>query len=178
VDGPPTTHAGVVTRSLAAGIDVVAVVLLAVLLDLTAAGVRFVWSPVNFRWPRPETEVIVLVLLGVAVLYLTVAWATTGRTYGGRLLGLRVLSVRGELLGWIRSFLRALASVLWPVGLLWSGVSRSRSSVQDLVLRTIVVYDAHPYLAAHALEPSPRIGVAEPLGRPPSGGEPGRSPSS
>jgi hypothetical protein len=48
VDGLPTTHAGVVTRSLAAGVDVVAVVLLAVLLDLAldlaAAGVRFVWS--------------------------------------------------------------------------------------------------------------------------------------
>ena len=158
MDGLPTTRAGVVTRSLAAGVDVIAVVLLAVLLDLTAAGVRFVWSPVNFRWPRLETEVVVVVLLCVAVLYLTVAWATTGRTYGGRLLGLRVLSVRGELLGWTRSFLRALASVLWPVGLLWSGVSRSRSSVQDLVLRTVVVYDAHPYLAPHALAPSPPAG--------------------
>ena len=155
MDRIPTTHAGVVTRSLAAGIDVVAVVALAVLLDLAAAGVRFVWSPVDFRWPRPETEVAVVVLLGVAVLYLTVAWAMTGRTYGGRLLGLRVLSGRGELLGWTRSFLRAMACVLWPVGLLWSGISRTRSSVQDLVFRTVVIYDAHPYIAPHALEPSP-----------------------
>jgi uncharacterized RDD family membrane protein YckC len=155
VDRLPTTRAGVVTRSLAAGIDGVAVVALAVLLDLAAAGVRFVWSPVDFRWPRPETEVAVVVLLGVAVLYLTVAWAMTGRTYGGRLLGLRVLSGRGELLGWTRSFLRAVACVLWPVGLLWSGISRSRSSAQDLVFRTVVVYDAHPYIAPHALEPSP-----------------------
>jgi hypothetical protein len=36
------------------------------------------------------------------MLYLTVAWATAGRTSGGRLLGLRVLSVRGGLLGWSR----------------------------------------------------------------------------
>src|SRR5688500_14279948 len=152
--GLPTTHAGVVTRLLAAGVDVVAVVLLTVVLDLTAAGVRFVWSPVNFRWPRPETEIAVVVLLGVAVLYLTVAWATTGRTYGGRLLGLRVLSGRGELLGWTRSFLRAVTSVLWPVGLLWSGISRTRSSLQDLVFRTVVVYDSHPYVHAPAAESS------------------------
>jgi hypothetical protein len=186
VDGLPTTHAGVVTRLLAAGVDVVAVVLLTVVLDLAAAGIRFVWSPLDFRWPRPETEIAVVVLLGVAVLYLTVAWAMTGRTYGGRLLGLRVLSGRGTLLGWTRSFLRAVTSVLWPVGLLWSGISRSRSSVQDLVFRTVVVYDAHPYIAAHALalEPSPpersRWSRSERRAggdRPPSGGEPGRSPS-
>jgi uncharacterized RDD family membrane protein YckC len=154
VDGRPTTHAGVVTRLLAAGVDVVVVVFLTVALDLAAAGVRFVWSPVNFRWPRPETEIAVVVLLGVAVLYLTVAWAMTGRTYGGRLLGLRVLSSGGALLGWTRSFLRAVTSVLWPVGLLWSGVSRTRSSLQDLVFRTVVVYDSHPYVHAPAEESS------------------------
>jgi uncharacterized RDD family membrane protein YckC len=155
MNGPPrTTHAGVVTRLLAAGVDVVAVVLLTVLLDLAAAGIRFVLSPVDFRWPRPATGTAVVVLLAVAVLYLTVGWATTGRTYGGRLLGLRVVSEQGGLLGWTRSFLRAVASVLWPVGLLWSGVSRTRSSLQDLVLRTVVVYDAHPYVDAPAAEPS------------------------
>jgi uncharacterized RDD family membrane protein YckC len=154
VDGLPTTHAGVVTRLLAAGVDVVAVVLLTVVLDLAAAGIRFVWSPLDFRWPRPETEIAVVVLLGVAVLYLTVAWAMTGRTYGGRLLGLRVLSGRGTLLGWTRSFLRAVTSVLWPVGLLWSGISRTRSSLQDLVLRTVVVYDPHPYVHAPPAESS------------------------
>jgi uncharacterized RDD family membrane protein YckC len=155
--GLPTTHAGVVTRLLAAGVDVVAVVLLTVVLDLAAAGVRFVWSPVSFRWPRPEIEIAVVVLLGVAVLYLTVAWAMTGRTYGGRLLGLRVLSRRGALLGWTRSFLRAVTSVLWPVGLLWSGISRTRSSLQDLVFRTVVVYDSHPYVHAPAAESSQRV---------------------
>jgi uncharacterized RDD family membrane protein YckC len=86
----------------------------------------------------------VAVLLGVAVLYLTVAWAMTGRTYGDRLLGLRVLSDRGGILCWGRSSLRAVASVLWPVGVLSSGVSRTRSSSQDLVFRTVVLYDAHP----------------------------------
>jgi len=154
MDEARTTHAGVVTRLLAAGVDVVVVVLMTVALDLAAAGMRFVWSPADFQWPRPAVLTAGVVIVIVAVLYLTVAWATTGRTYGDRLLGLRVLSGRGELLGWVRSFLRAAASVFWPVGLLWSGISRTRSSLQDLVFRTVVVYDAHPYMDARAVEQS------------------------
>jgi uncharacterized RDD family membrane protein YckC len=149
------THAGVVTRGLAAGVDVAAVVLLTVALDLAAAGVRFVWSPADFRWPRPATATMVVILLAVAVLYLTIGWATTGRTYGERLLGLRVLSGRGRLLGWTRSMLRALVCVLCPVGLLWSGVSRTRSSLQDILFGSVVVYDTHAYVDARTAEPAP-----------------------
>jgi uncharacterized RDD family membrane protein YckC len=83
--------------------------------------------------------------MSVAVVYLAVAWATTGRTYGTRLLGLRVLSTRYTRLGWTRSVLRALACVLLPVGLLWCGVSPSRRSLQDVVLGSVVVYDTSRY---------------------------------
>jgi uncharacterized RDD family membrane protein YckC len=135
----------VVTRLLAAVIDTVVVVVLVAVLDLAAAGARFLWSPADFQWPRPTAWVVAEVLLAVAVVYLTVGWALAGRTYGAKLMGLRVLSPRYELLGWIRSVLRALVCVLWPVGLLWCGVSRTRRSVADLVVRTVVVYDARPY---------------------------------
>ncbi|MGZ4548997.1 MAG: RDD family protein [Blastococcus sp.] len=144
---PPTAHAGVVTRGLAAMVDAVAVAALAVLLDLTAAGVRFVWSPADFRWPQVHVLGSVAALLVIAVVYLTVAWAMTGRTYGGKLVGVRVLSVGHGLLGWTRSALRALTCVLWPVGLLWSCISPSRRSLQDIVCRSVVVYDAHPYVS-------------------------------
>ena len=137
-----TAHAGVVTRLLAAGVDTTVVVLTTVCVDLATAGIRFLWSPVDFRWPRPSTELAVLVLFGVAVGYLTAAWSTAGRTYGARLLGLRVLSGRYGRLGPVRSLLRALACVLFPIGLLWSGISGTRRSLQDLVFRTVVVYDA------------------------------------
>jgi hypothetical protein len=40
------------------------------------------------------------------------------------------------------------------VGLLWSGVSPARSSLQDIVFRSIVVYDSHPYVDARAAEAS------------------------
>jgi uncharacterized RDD family membrane protein YckC len=139
-------HAGVVTRLLAAAVDAVVVVVLTALLDLAAAGARFLWSPVDFRWPRPTTYVTVGVLLGVAVVYLAVGWALTGRTYGSRLMGLRVLSTQGQLLGWTRSVLRALISVLWPVGLLWCGISPTRKSLADIVVRSVVVYDAQPFV--------------------------------
>jgi len=150
---PPPDHAGVVTRLLAAAVDAVVVVIVTALLDLAAAGARFLWSPVNFRWPRPETTVTVVVLLLVAVVYLAVAWALTGRSYGSRLMGLRVLSSRNQLLGWTRSILRALMSVLWPVGLLWCGISRTRLSFADVLLRTVVVYDTQPYVRVRDGEP-------------------------
>ena len=142
---PEATHAGVVTRLLAAAVDSAAVVLLAVLLDLAAAGARFVWSPGDFRWPELTIVAGGTALLTVAVVYLTVGWALAGRTYGAKLMGLRVLSSRHGLLGWPRSVLRAVICVVWPVGLLWCGISRSRRSVADLVLHTVVVYDAAPY---------------------------------
>lgn len=150
---PTTTHAGIVTRGLAACVDLVVVVVATVLLDLAAAGARFAWSPVRFRWPQPGALLTALVIMGIAVVYLTVAWAVTGRTYGGRLLGVRVVSTRLALVGWPRSFCRALASVVFPVGLLWSAVSSTRRSVQDLVFRTVVVYDAP---VPGAVLPAPR----------------------
>jgi uncharacterized RDD family membrane protein YckC len=146
-------HAGVVTRVLAAAIDAAVVVVLTALLDLAAAGARFLWSPVDFRWPQPTMVVSVVVLLLVAVVYLAAGWALTGRTYGSRLMGLRVLSFRNQLLGWTRSILRALISVLWPLGLLWCGISRTRSSFADVVLRTVVVYDVQPYARIRGSDP-------------------------
>ncbi|HZB18258.1 MAG TPA: RDD family protein [Blastococcus sp.] len=150
---PPPAYAGVVTRLLAAAVDAVVVVVLAALLDLAAAGARFLWSPVDFRWPRPTAIDAVVVLLLVAVVYLALGWGLAGRTYGARLMGLRVLSSRHELLGWTRAVLRALVCVLWPIGLLWCGISRARLSFADIVVRSVVAYDARPYARVRGGEP-------------------------
>jgi RDD family len=147
------THAGVVTRLLAACVDLAGVLVATLVLDLGAAGVRFAWSPVRFRWPQPGALVSTLAVVVIAVAYLTVAWAVTGRTQGGRLLGLRLVSTRLAPIGWLRSFLRAATCVVFPIGLLWSAVSTSRRSIQDVVFRTLVVYDAPVYAAA----PAPRV---------------------
>jgi uncharacterized RDD family membrane protein YckC len=84
---------------------------------------------------------IVSVELIIAVLYLTVSWAVTGRSYGDSLLGLRVLSRRREFAGWGLSLVRAAFCVACPFGLVWVVFSPDRRSLQDVVLRTVVVYD-------------------------------------
>ncbi|SEO55863.1 RDD family protein [Trujillonella endophytica] len=153
---PRRAHAGVVTRLLAACVDALVVVLLAVAADLAAAGIRFVWSPRDFRWPQISLLATTTALTALAVVYLAVAWAVAGRTYGARLLGLRVLSEGHGLLGWARSGLRALACVVFPAGLLWCAISPGRRSLQDLLVRSVVVYDVHPFVAA-AADGSPAV---------------------
>ena len=82
-------------------------------------------------------------LVGTALLcgYFFAAWSTTGRTYGNHLLGLRVVNLHGERVRWIGAFLRSIACVLFPIGLLWCVFSRENRSIQDVVLRTSVIYD-------------------------------------
>lgn len=142
-DEPSLRPAGVVTRLLAAAADVVVVLLTMLGLLLGAAGLRFLWSPLSFSWPTPSPLVSTLVGALLATGYLTLAWATTGRSYGAALLGLRVLSVGHGPLGWTRAGLRAALYVLFPIGLLWAAVSKRRRSLQDAVVRSIVVYDWH-----------------------------------
>ena len=89
----------------------------------------------------------------VAAAYLTVAWATTGRTYGATLLGVRVLARSRKRLGWVRAMLRAITCVLVPIGLLWSAISPARRSWQDILVGTVVVYDRYRDRGEHAMTP-------------------------
>ena len=96
--------------------------------------------------PASGTDASLLsVVIGVlvAVGYLTVGWAMVVRTGGTAVLGLRVLSTGRSRLGWARAFLRAVLCVIFPLGVLWSAVSRERRSLQDLLVRSVVVYDWH-----------------------------------
>jgi uncharacterized RDD family membrane protein YckC len=133
--------AGVVTRTLAAAVDAAVVAAAVVLIYFAAVGVRFAWSPLTFRWPAPSAPVSGAVFVAVAMVYLTVAWARTGRTRGGSLLGLRVVSTQLGPLGWWRAAVRAAAYIVFPLGLLWSAISPTRRSVQDVLVRSLVVYD-------------------------------------
>ena len=139
----PEGRAGVVTRTLAAAVDVAAVAAATVVVYLAAVAARFAWSPLTFHWPAPSAPVSSGVFVAIAMVYLTGSWATTGRTWGGSLLGLRVVSSRLGPLGWWRSAVRAVASIVLPVGLLWAAVSPSRHSLQDILAGSLVVYDWH-----------------------------------
>ena len=133
--------AGVVTRSLANVVDAAVVVLLVVGGWLGVAAVRFLVHPAKFTFPAPGGRTLLLIGLGLLTVYFAVTWAVVGGTYGDRLLGLRVVAGSADRLHWGRSALRAVLCVVFPIGLLWVAVSKDNRSVQDLLLRTSVVYD-------------------------------------
>jgi uncharacterized RDD family membrane protein YckC len=136
--------AGIVSRSLACGIDAVVVLTLLVVVWGAAAAVLFLRRPSAFTMPSPSWGVVGVAGVLVSAVYLTVCWATSGRSYGDQLLGLRVTTSRAGRLGWTRSALRAAAYVVFPLGLAWVLVDPFNRSLQDLVVRSRVVYDWVP----------------------------------
>lgn len=141
-------RAGVISRLLADGIDLVVVLASLAGVYFAIAGFRFLVRPRAFTWP--ELSALNLGTLGWIVLigYLTIGWANTGRTFGKTVLGLRVVDAEGSRPHLGRAFARALLCAAFPIGLLWCAVSRRNASVQDLLLRTSVVYDWEPRLPA------------------------------
>ena len=56
-------------------------------------------------------------------------------------MGLRVVDRHGHHPALVLAGLRALACVVFPIGIVWVAVNRRNRSVQDLLLRTSVIYD-------------------------------------
>jgi uncharacterized RDD family membrane protein YckC len=122
-------------------VDGVVVALVLLLLYGGVAGFLFVLSPRSFTFPDSSLIFSVVFFLGTAVVYLGLSWWLNGRSYGDAVMGLRVTSGRGERLGLWTSLLRALLCCAFPVGLFWAAVSARNRSVQDVLLRTTVIYD-------------------------------------
>jgi uncharacterized RDD family membrane protein YckC len=133
--------AGLVSRVLAAGVDLLVVI--GVLLGIYAgwAAFLFLLHPASFKFPSPSTVLGFGLGFVVLTLYLTEAWTTTGRTYGDQIMGLRVVDHAGKVMRLPRALLRAVLYAFFPIGLLWVAVSRQNKSLQDILLRTSVVYD-------------------------------------
>jgi uncharacterized RDD family membrane protein YckC len=147
-------RAGLVSRVLAAGIDGLVVVVILTAAYLGLVGAIFLLSPKSFAFPSPSVVFAVTGFLVVLTLYFTASWATTGRTYGDHVMALRVVNFRGRRLRWAGAFVRALACALFPIGLLWVALSRENRSVQDLMLRTSVIYDWRESVPAADTEPA------------------------
>ena len=133
--------AGVISRILAAGIDAGVVL-------VSLGGLYVVWSVIlfllhgrQFRFPSVELTQAITAGILVFIIYCTAGWRTIGRTYGGYVLGLRVVNRRGQRIGSIQAIGRAILCAAFPVGLLWSAVSSQSRSVQDLIVGTSVIYD-------------------------------------
>ena len=137
-------RAGVISRVVASAVDLCVVIAIVAVLYGIISGVVFLLHPRSFSFPAGLGWSIPTVSSVVAVPYLVASWCTTGRTYGDALLGLRVVSNDGKRLNLVVAVLRALAYVIFPIGLGWVAVSRENRSVQDIVLGTSVVYDWAP----------------------------------
>jgi uncharacterized RDD family membrane protein YckC len=134
-------RAGVVSRVAAAVIDALVVAALLAAAWLGVYAVRFTLDSRHASLPSPGRDATVSIASAFAVVYLASCWWTIGRTYGDQVLGLRVVGMRGHRPGVTVAVIRAVAYVVFPIGLLWTAVSRQNRSVQDLVLRTSVIYD-------------------------------------
>lgn len=132
--------AGIVSRGVAAVIDlaVVGIVLSALYIGLILT--RLMFGPTTFSLPTVSAIFSSVAMFTVSVLYLAGCWAVSGCTVGAVVMGLRVVGRRSERLKPVVALLRAVAYVLFPVGLLWVAVDARRRSLQDIVLGSRVVY--------------------------------------
>jgi uncharacterized RDD family membrane protein YckC len=136
-----------------AAIDLVVVVLIGVALLVVIAGIRGLFTgEVEVEASQEELRGPLATLL--VLVYLAYGWGLNGRTVGKVVLGLRVVRSDGaDLTGW-RGLWRAVLYIVFLPGILWAAVSRKNASVQDLLLRTAVVYDWGPP-AAHPAHREP-----------------------
>jgi uncharacterized RDD family membrane protein YckC len=135
-------RAGIISRGLAAVID------FGILLVLVFGAVigASVWSfffsrggGLELQWPsRLGLGAIGSITLFI---YLAWGWSSSGKTLGKRVVGLTVVMRSGRRLPKLVAIARAALCVLFPIGLGWCLVSADRASIQDLILRTAVVYD-------------------------------------
>ena len=133
--------AGVVSRSLAGTIDVALLGVIVVVGYLGFSGLRFLWDPKGFSLGTIHWLAALLVGEVLLTLYWTACWATSGRSYGDRVLALRVCDARGRRLHVVRALARAVLCVVFPLGLLLSALTATKRSLSDLLLRTAVRYD-------------------------------------
>jgi uncharacterized RDD family membrane protein YckC len=135
-------RAGLVTRTVAAAIDIAIVT---VALGVSYLGIwlfLLLFNPRISTPPTPSPWLVSGVGCLLLTLYLAVNWmGGGGRTYGDHVMGLRVVNREGRRLGPFLALVRAAFCVIFPIGLLWVLFSGQNRSLQDLVLRTSVIYD-------------------------------------
>jgi uncharacterized RDD family membrane protein YckC len=148
-------RAGFASRVVADAIDLGVAWLLGLAALLAAGVVRYLLTGPPLRLPVLPNWLDAGAGGAVAVAYLSLSWAATGRSVGKQIAGLRVVDRAGRRLSLWRSFCRAVLYVLFPAGLLWVLASRRNASVQDLVVGTAVVYD----WAYHGADEAPPTGA-------------------
>ncbi len=139
-DDTTSRAAGVVSRSVAALIDVCVVSVLLALLYLGLVLTMLAVNPGSFRFPALDLVFTGVVVFGMAALYLAGCWSVSGCTAGAAAMGLRVVDRSSARLKPPVALLRGAACVFFPVGLAWAAVDTRRRSLQDIVFGSRVVY--------------------------------------
>lgn len=138
------TAAGVATRFAASAIDGVVICLWLLGVYFGYLALRLVLTPGAFHRPDHSLLLIGAAFFWVEVVYLAFAWWIGGRTIGDRIMGVQVVPNQGGRLRFLQSVARAFLCAVFPIGLLWCAVDPKRRSIQDIVLRTSVVYNWLP----------------------------------
>lgn len=134
-------RAGFVTRAIASGIDFAAVAALLGLVYLGWVALLFVVNPTRVTFPTLSLAVVLGISAFANWVSLAVAWATTGRSLGARVMGIRVVSFQGRVMRPEGAALRAAFCLAFMPGLFWVIVSNENRSLQDTVMRTSVIHD-------------------------------------
>jgi uncharacterized RDD family membrane protein YckC len=95
---------------------------------LGLAGLRFLVDPRGFSFPRLSLVFSFASGFAVAVVYLTLLWTLSGRTYGYLVMGLRVSGQGGRRLRFVGAATRAVCVVALPIGIAW-GAPQPRQPV-------------------------------------------------
>ncbi len=134
-------RAGVVSRTAAGALDYLLIATTTLGIYAGFAVLKFLVDPRDYQLPTWSFGAVLIVGFSLMVFYLAVAFATTGRTIGARVLGLRVVGRKGTRMRWSGALLRSLFCTAFPIGLFWCAVSRENRSVQDVILRSSVIHE-------------------------------------
>lgn len=148
---PRSPYAGIVTRGVAGVLDavVVSVAYLLSLVGILAVKALLLAEPVT--QVEMEPWLAALLLPGLLWGYFAGGWWLFGKTVGSLVLGTRVVRADGHRIGFLRAWLRfvatGLSTVCFGLGWAWIAVDRRNRAWHDIIARTVVVYDwdeAHP----------------------------------
>lgn len=139
-DDPAARTAGVVTRGIAAVIDLIVVGALLTMLYVGLVLATLALHPTAFRFPALDLVFTGLVGFVVAVSYLAGCWSVSGCTAGAAVMGLQVVGRDSARLKPAVALLRGIAYVIFPLGLAWVALDNNRRSLQDKLFRSRVIY--------------------------------------
>ena len=149
-------RAGVASRVLA---DVIDVAIAFGIFVLIYSGFSILWDFFNSDTIQIKVQSPGINASGMwltLVIYLTLGWASTGRTIGKQVMGLRVVRRDAMPLHTGRATGRAALCATFPVLMMLPvPFSRRNAGIHDMICKTVVVYDWIPATGTRHLPPPP-----------------------